>query len=66
MDIMQFRQALSGTIFAPSQVNEKTSPQERPQITENGPTQHSHRHLIAHWEVENGKLICKWLVNRKL
>ncbi|NJO41211.1 MAG: hypothetical protein HC769_01900 [Cyanobacteria bacterium CRU_2_1] len=65
IDILEFRQALSDLIVVPTEVNKTTSLPELPQSPENEFTHRSHSRLVASWEVENGKLVCKWLVNRE-
>lgn len=48
------------------QDTEKLLLQEQSQIPDQASDRHSRKKLVAHWEIENGKLICKWLVNDEL
>ncbi|NJP11067.1 MAG: hypothetical protein HC866_17660 [Leptolyngbyaceae cyanobacterium RU_5_1] len=45
------------------QDTEKLLHQERSQIPDQNSDRHPQKELVAHWEIENGKLVCKWLVN---
>jgi hypothetical protein len=66
MDILQFRQSLNSLITESIEVDTKpllTEQLEKPQIKDN---LRPHRNLVAHWEVEHGRLVCRWLINHEL